>query len=56
LRKALTYTAAEGPGDYRGGAPPAERIVQVGSQGIPVPMERKAKEMIRAGKGSAASP
>src|ERR1039458_8621303 len=45
--KPLTYTAAEGLEII---AATGRRIVQVGSQGPSSDLERKAKEMIRAGK------
>ena len=48
--KPLTYTRFRRSGDHGRGALPAERIVQVGSQGVSSDPERKAKEMIRAGK------
>jgi predicted dehydrogenase len=47
--KPLTYTAAEGP-EIIAAAAASRRIVQVGSQGPSSDPERKAKEMIRAGK------
>jgi predicted dehydrogenase len=47
--KPLTYTAAEGP-EIIAAAAASRRIVQVGSQGPSSDPERKAKEMIRAGR------
>ena len=47
--KPLTYTAAEGL-EIIAAAAAGRRIVQVGSQGPSSDPERKAKEMIRAGK------
>jgi predicted dehydrogenase len=47
--KPLTYTAAEGLEIIQAAAA-GRRIVQVGSQGPSSDLERKAKEMIRAGK------
>src|ERR1039457_2355246 len=47
LQKPLTYTAVEGLEII---AATGRRIVQVGSQGPSSDLERKAKEMIRAGK------
>ena len=47
--KPLTYTAAEGL-EIIAAAAARRRIVQVGSQGPSSDLERKAKEMIRAGK------
>ena len=47
--KPLTYTPAEGL-EIIAAAAAGRRIVQVGSQGVSSDLERKAKEMIRAGK------
>src|ERR1035441_10328242 len=47
--KPLTYTPAEGL-EIIAAARAGQRIVQVGSQGPSSDLERKAKEMIRAGK------
>ncbi|MBK5292409.1 MAG: Gfo/Idh/MocA family oxidoreductase [Acidobacteriia bacterium] len=47
--KPLTYTSAEGV-EIVAAAKAAERIVQVGSQGVSSVTQQKAKEMIRAGK------
>lgn len=47
--KPLTYRSSEGP-EIIQAAKSAGRIVQVGSQGMSSPIQRRAKEMIRAGK------
>jgi len=47
--KPLTYRSAEGL-EIMAAARAAQRIVQVGSQGVSSDMQRQAKEMIRAGK------
>lgn len=47
--KPMTYTSTEGLGIIAA-ARAAERMVQVGSQGVSSDLQRKAKDMIKAGK------
>jgi predicted dehydrogenase len=47
--KPMTYRSSEGP-EIIGAARVGERMMQVGSQGVSSDVQRKAKEIIRAGK------